>query len=391
MKLSNAFKQSKIPKQTSKGFAGYDNPRENIDPHIKTQAISGKELNVSTITTHDLTSTGDVAAENIEVNTLNAEECTLTDVSSQDIEAVSITATSSITTEDIDINGDVTDDLKLAAGNDLYLPLCKWDSKFGRIFKGNLRWIHDYLPENFAQDTFSPNVFIGNSAGNTTMGGPLDWSGCYNIGIGVSALNAVTSGYNNMGLGVSAGKFTTTGYNNAFVGTSVGYANTTGFNNTGVGRWTLKYNKTGDWNIAIGSEALMGASNNCNVSANCCIGYRSGYGIRTGGNYNTLIGYKAGDNITTGSYNFVVGYDQDADSATADYQMNLGGCIFGELDEGGFGGKELSSDPTDPPNGSWRIWQSDGTDSGDDGDIMIKITDSGGTTKTATLVDYSTL
>ena len=49
---------------------------------------------------------------------------------------------------------------------------------------------------------------------------------------------------------------------------------------------------------------------------------------------------------------------------------------------------ELSADPPNPPEGDTVIWQSDGTGSGDDGDIMMKIT-SGGSTKTVTLVDFS--
>lgn len=49
---------------------------------------------------------------------------------------------------------------------------------------------------------------------------------------------------------------------------------------------------------------------------------------------------------------------------------------------------DVSADPSDPANGQSIMWQSDGTGSGDDGDIMMKITDSGGTTKTVTLVDY---
>lgn len=57
--------------------------------------------------------------------------------------------------------------------------------------------------------------------------------------------------------------------------------------------------------------------------------------------------------------------------------------------EGGIHLDDLSVDPVDPPNGSTRLWQSDGTDSGDDGDLMMKITDSSGTTKTITLVDFS--
>lgn len=50
--------------------------------------------------------------------------------------------------------------------------------------------------------------------------------------------------------------------------------------------------------------------------------------------------------------------------------------------------KERSSDPADPAEGSWTIWMSDGTETGDDGDILVKIT-AGGVTKTTTLIDFS--
>lgn len=60
------------------------------------------------------------------------------------------------------------------------------------------------------------------------------------------------------------------------------------------------------------------------------------------------------------------------------------------LNDGGFTGYELSADPADPAEGSHVIWQSDGSGSGDDGDIMVKIT-AGGSTKTTTLLDFSTL
>ena len=52
--------------------------------------------------------------------------------------------------------------------------------------------------------------------------------------------------------------------------------------------------------------------------------------------------------------------------------------------------KERSADPSDPSEGKAVMWQSDGTGTGDDGDILIKIT-AGGVTKTATLVDFSTI
>jgi len=51
---------------------------------------------------------------------------------------------------------------------------------------------------------------------------------------------------------------------------------------------------------------------------------------------------------------------------------------------------ELSADPANPVEGSYVQWMSDGVGSGDDGDIMVKIT-AGGVTKTTTLLDFSTL
>lgn len=51
--------------------------------------------------------------------------------------------------------------------------------------------------------------------------------------------------------------------------------------------------------------------------------------------------------------------------------------------------RALSSDPSNPAANQFVLWQSDGTGSGADGDILIKVTDSNGTTKTVTLVDFS--
>lgn len=51
---------------------------------------------------------------------------------------------------------------------------------------------------------------------------------------------------------------------------------------------------------------------------------------------------------------------------------------------------ERSADPTVNVEGTCCIWQSNGTGSGDDGDIMITIR-AGGVNKTATLVDYSAI
>jgi hypothetical protein len=52
--------------------------------------------------------------------------------------------------------------------------------------------------------------------------------------------------------------------------------------------------------------------------------------------------------------------------------------------------QELSADPSDPAEGHHSVWQSDGSGTGSDGDILAKVT-AGGVTKTATLVDFSGL
>ena len=49
---------------------------------------------------------------------------------------------------------------------------------------------------------------------------------------------------------------------------------------------------------------------------------------------------------------------------------------------------ERTYDPDNPSEGASVIWMSNGSGSGDDGDVMIKIT-AGGVTKTVTLVDFS--
>ena len=47
--------------------------------------------------------------------------------------------------------------------------------------------------------------------------------------------------------------------------------------------------------------------------------------------------------------------------------------------------------PATPGRGQAVIWLADGTTAGDDGDIMVTITNTAGTTKTTTLVDFSAL
>jgi len=71
-------------KAAKQGQAGYDNPRENIDPHIKTQAVSTRELSGSRITGifygdgTNLTGTGDNLGNHIATQTISGSNINAT-------------------------------------------------------------------------------------------------------------------------------------------------------------------------------------------------------------------------------------------------------------------------------------------------------------------------
>lgn len=134
-------------------------------------------------------------------------------------------------------------------------------------------------------------------------------------------------------------------------------------------------------NTIVGANAMYGIRTG--ADNNTVFGYGAGYALRAGSG-NVLMGYQAGDALTTGSQNIVIGHDIDADSATGSNQINIGGRYYHDR----ILLTERASDPSDPAEGAFALWMADGTESGDDGDIMVKIT-AGGVTKTATLVDYS--
>ena len=52
--------------------------------------------------------------------------------------------------------------------------------------------------------------------------------------------------------------------------------------------------------------------------------------------------------------------------------------------------EELSADPSDPPEGQSVIWQSDGTETGSDGDLLAKVT-AGGATRTYSVVGQASV
>jgi hypothetical protein len=159
----------------------------------------------------------------------------------------------------------------------------------GQILLGSNRFLHNYGPAN------AWNTFVGEFAGNLTMGGPGTDNGKYNTGIGRISL------YSN-----------TTGHHNTAVGTVSLNANTTGVENTASGHASLSLNTTGNYNTASGTWSL---TSNTTGSANTAIGYYS-LSASTTGSYNTASGYQCLSANTTGGSNTAAGFASLASSTT---------------------------------------------------------------------------
>ena len=161
------------------------------------------------------------------------------------------------------------------------------------------------------------SVFIDSSS-NMSFG---EWALFYaennsnvysNIGIGDNASNNLRSGFSNVFMGFSAGANVATGSRSVIIGDhAVG-------NNPGLA-------DIGSM-VVIGDGAGADLENGANWST--LVGYRAGENITTGSG-NTVLGYQAGNNITTGWENIIIGYDIDAPSATGFQQLSIGNLIFG--------------------------------------------------------------
>ena len=107
------------------------------------------------------------------------------------------------------------------------------------------------------------SMYIGNDPSSTTDNSQ------YNVAIGPTALDAITTGDGNTVTGHSALGSNTEGYNNTAMGYQALRDNTTGINNTALGRATLA-TSTGSRNTAIGSYALAA---NTTAESNTATGY----------------------------------------------------------------------------------------------------------------------
>ena len=124
-----------------------------------------------------------------------------------------------------------------------------------------------------------------------------------NTGIGIGALDTLTSGNNNTAIGKNAGTAFTSAARNTAIGTNALTTSSTNGDNTAVGRQSLK-SCTGDGNTALGKDA--------------------GEGITSGVN-NIAIGRNSADNLSTGSGNVIIGADIDAAANNSARTLKIAG------------------------------------------------------------------
>jgi hypothetical protein len=187
--------------------------------------------------------------------------------------------------------------------------------------------------------------------GNTALGSKalaLNTTGSKNMACGYRALYSNISGNQNTAGGYQALYTNNSGSSNTANGYEALYSNTSGIYNAGFGFNALHHNETGSYNVAVGSGALNYNENGNNNTAlgeetgygtsgssfynNTLVGYKAGNDLFNGDN-NILIGYQAADNLTTGNNNIIIGYDINTTTTSKSNEMILGhqDMLYGDI------------------------------------------------------------
>ena len=205
--------------------------------------------------------------------------------------------------------------------------------------------------------TGADNTYLGFSAGKGGSGAEAN-----NVGVGASALLAVTTGGSNVAIGKSAMVTATTAAENIAIGVSSLESVLSGSGaNVAIGYFAMRSVDEGtgggdaDYNIAIGYDALKGgdfASNDRQLQGNVAIGsfamdatddnaqtgtvaigHQSLTALTSGG-YNTAVGYQAMTALTTGESNVAIGWQAlDAADGGESHNIAIGKAAMGAVDE----------------------------------------------------------
>ncbi|MCB1532917.1 MAG: tail fiber domain-containing protein [Alphaproteobacteria bacterium] len=258
-----------------------------------------------------------------------------------------------------------------------------------------------------ALTTGDNNVFVGYGAGqNATTGGGNTLigtgagggvlTGAANVFVGTNSGSSNTSGTRNTFVGQRSGQNNTTGLNNTFLGRFAGYTNTTSSYSTFVGAHAGELS-TGEYNAFFGSDAGLvnstGASNtflgtqagvaNTTGGSNVFVGRNSGSGNTTGDD-NVFIGNSAGANNTGGARNIIIGDATSNLTATTDDYLNIGNTVFGDM----------GTNPTTPGTGDAAITIDGdltitGTCTGCDGSVSFPLDADAATSPADVIIDIN--
>jgi hypothetical protein len=158
-----------------------------------------------------------------------------------------------------------------------------------------------------AKTTGSYNTAVGNSALTTCQGACNS-----NTAVGYYTLSGLTTGANSTAMGDNALVSDTTGQNDAF------------------GMLAGEFITTGSANVAVGYEALMGATGaKTTGSDNTAVGYTALNLVQGASAGNTALGEAAGSTITTGSNDLYLGYATVASGATVTNEIAVGEGVTG--------------------------------------------------------------
>ena len=181
------------------------------------------------------------------------------------------------------------------------------------------------MPHKIAGTDFGNSLIIGHSTTGTLN------NASSNTGVGFHTLESITEGDSNTAVGRSALDDLTTGDDHTAIGANA-MSNVTGGNKcVAIGNDALRIATAPNENVAVGHSALY----SYNISNNqqgytVAVGYRAGYAIA---NVNqpmaTLIGYAAGDKITTGIKNTIIGATADVANATDQNSIVIGAFAEG--------------------------------------------------------------
>ena len=173
------------------------------------------------------------------------------------------------------------------------------NDNFTELYDGSGGLLHKIEGTNF-----TGSLLIGHSTTGTLS------AAIKNTGVGVLALDALTSGDSNTAIGYNAGSSINSGSFNILIGTQAGDALTSGTRNIAIGNNALTTEDGHGRNVAIGHNALYFLNTGADAY-NVAVGYDAGVAMTTGVQ-NTIIGGLAGDAIESGQDITALGYNAAA-------------------------------------------------------------------------------